>query len=54
MKPGEYETTGSSGYENPMEENITDIDFATRKTSSGDDETRAKLVLHQNQLVKIL
>jgi hypothetical protein len=42
MKPGEYETTGSGGYENPMEEDITDIDSATRRTSSGDDETSAK------------
>ncbi|MCP6761397.1 MAG: hypothetical protein NHB32_22275 [Fischerella sp. CENA71] len=42
MKPGEYETTGSGGYENPLEEDITDIDSATRRTSSGSDETNAK------------
>ncbi|MBF2007642.1 hypothetical protein ACF3DV_07365 [Chlorogloeopsis fritschii PCC 9212] len=42
MKPGEYEKTGSGGYENPLEEDITDIDSETRRTSSGSDETNAK------------
>jgi hypothetical protein len=35
MKPGEYEKTGSGGYENPLEEDITDIDSETRTTGSG-------------------
>jgi hypothetical protein len=38
----EYEKTASGGYENPLEEDITDIDSATRRTSSGSDETTAK------------
>ncbi|WP_026733160.1 hypothetical protein [Fischerella sp. PCC 9605] len=37
MKPGEYEKTGSGGYENPMEEDITSIDSEVRTTSSGDE-----------------